>query len=275
MQGVSSKQESNSGTNSARPVPFVILATQRTGSNWLMSMLDAHPAVAAYDEMLLAGAADGSMWGRDDLERFETYYVRLRKRDGRLARTVWSVRYLNRLYAGRPDTESVGMKLMYDQLWRNPWMWLYMIGHRFRVVHLVRANLLDVTLSVETMKARSQPHAWQGQVVEKTAVTLDPRTIVPTLRKLEFRVQTAKRLLALLPLNHLEVSYEQMMVNPILLGDIFAFLGVPAQPDTSAPISKFKKLNAASKADLIENYAEIERALRGTHFERFLDGDSR
>ena len=51
--------------NTTKPTPFMIFATQRTGSNWLMGMLDNHQAIASYDELL---DGYGSDWGRQDLE---------------------------------------------------------------------------------------------------------------------------------------------------------------------------------------------------------------
>ncbi len=235
-----------------------------------MGMLDAHPAVAAYDELLLTGESGSGYWGRTDLEFFEPYYIRQRKNDNRLARAFWSFRYLNKLYLSRQGTEAIGMKLMYNQLWKNPWVWAYIIRHRVRVVHLVRTNLLDIALSLETLEARKQPHAWEGHVVETLAVTLDPKTIVSDLKTLEFRIKMARWLLAVLPIKGLEVSYEQLVANPSLVNGILTFLDVSIQPKSPTPASKFKKLNTSDKSELIENYAEIEGVLKGTRFERFL-----
>src|SRR6185312_2483293 len=95
------------------PTPFMIFATQRTGSNWLMGMLDNHPAIASYDELL---DGDGSDWGRQDLEFFKPYCAHNRKRDRRVGRARWLFRYLNKLYSPRPGISAVGMKLMYNQL---------------------------------------------------------------------------------------------------------------------------------------------------------------
>lgn len=258
-------------TRPRRPTPFVIFATQRTGSNWLMGMLDAHPAIAAYDELLLAGASGSGYWGRTDLEFFEPYYVRHRKHDNRLARALWSFRYLNKLYSRRGGAEATGIKLMYDQLWKNPWVLIYIMRHRLRVVHLVRINLLDIILSAETARARKQFHAWEGHNVETPIVNIDPETILSTLKTIEFRVRVARWMLTLLPINRIEISYEQLMADPSLIDDIFTFLGVSVQPGSPTPASKFKKLNTTRKSDLIDNYAEVERVLRGTRFECFLD----
>jgi LPS sulfotransferase NodH len=256
----------------SRPIPFVIFATQRTGSNWLMGMLDAHPAIAAYDELLLEGVSGNGYWGRTDLEFFASYYSRHRKSDNQITRARWSFRYLKELYSRRPGTDAIGMKLMYDQLWKNPWVWAYMIRYQVRIIHLVRVNLLDIILSLETVKARKRPHAWEGEVVDMPTITLDLNTTVSSLKVLDFRVKTARWLLRLLPVRHIEMSYEQLIADPSLVDHVFAFLKVPTRLDSSDAQSRFKKLNTAKKADLVENYEDLERALRGTRFEHFLDG---
>lgn len=254
-----------------RPTAYVIFATQRTGSTWLMSALDAHPAIVAYDELLLAGGTGSGYWGRRDLEFFDAYYSRRRRHDNRLARAYWSFRYLDGVFSSRPEAMAVGMKLMYDQLWKHPWLWLYLIRRRVRVVHLVRSNLLDVILSVETARARKQPHAWAHDAVDTPAVRLDPRHVVSTLKTLRFRVGFARWLLALLPIDCTEVCYEQLTVDPSLLDEIVSFLGAPAQSSATTAGSRFKKLNTARRSELIRNYAEVEQALRGTRFECFLE----
>jgi hypothetical protein len=139
-------------------------------------------------------------------------------------------------------------------------------------VHIVRINLLDIVLSLETIKARKTPHALAGHTVETPTVTLDPSTLASILKTLDFRIKVAHWLLTLLPIDHLDISYENLMANPSLLEDVFRFLGVDLPPESQTPASKFKKLNTASKSDLIANYAEVEQVLRGTRFERFIEG---
>jgi hypothetical protein len=232
-----------------------------------MGMLDDHPAIAAYDELLLESASGKGYWGRTDLDVFESYYRRHRQYDNHLARMRWSFRYLDELYSKREALDAIGMKLMYDQLWKNPWVWAYMMSRHVRIIHLVRDNLLDIVLSIETLNVRKQPHAHQGDIVESPAVTLQPTTTLSTLKTLEFRIQTARRLLAFLPINHMEVSYERLLEHPELINDIFTFL----QVNSHLAQSQFQKLTSSSKRELIENYDQIAQVLAGTRFERFLE----
>ncbi len=249
---------------------FMIFANQRTGSTWLMDMLDMHPAIASYDELLRTGASGHGKWGRTDRQFFEPYYACHRRRSKYTPRARWLYRYLDELYLPRQGTNAIGMKLMYDQLRDNPWTLPYIVCHRIRVVHLVRTNLLDVIISAEAAEARQQYHALHGDPVEIPVLTLDPATVTSRLTALERGEKIARSLLSLLRIKHIEISYEQLMADSFRVSDVLTFLDVNMQPAPPSLDSRFKKLNTASKRDMIENYTEVMSALQGTRFERFL-----
>lgn len=252
--------------SSASPSRFVILATQRTGSTWLTGMLDSHPAIASYEELFLPADEDRRSWGPADQEFFDNYYRRHAKHKLPLARSFWALKYLNALYAPRPATDAVGMKLMYSQLKERPWLLAYMVLRRIRVIHLVRTNVLDVILSGETAKARNQYHALASDKVAPSAVTLPAERLVADIESLQQSVDSIRLLLRLLPLSSVEVSYEELTRDEAAFSPLFALLGV--EPRSLA--SRFAKLNRAPKTELIANYADVERVLKGTRFESFL-----
>jgi LPS sulfotransferase NodH len=244
----------------------VILATQRTGSTWLTDMLNSHPAIASYEELFLPANADRRPWGPADQELFDNYYERRVRHEWPLAGSFWTLKYLEEFYAPRPQTEAVGLKLMYSQLKERPWLLAYVVLRRVRVIHLVRTNLLDVILSGETAKARRQYHALVSDAVAPSAVSLPTERLVPELENLQRSVDRIRQLLRLLPAPSVEVSYERLTRDEAAFRPVFSLLGV--EPHSLG--SRFAKLNRAPKADLIANYPEVERALTGTRFESFL-----
>jgi LPS sulfotransferase NodH len=246
---------------------FVILATQRTGSTWLTDMLDSHPAVASYEELFLPAEDHRQTWGRSDREFFHEYYAhRVAGRRWPLSVPFFSLRYLEELYAPRPDVEAIGLKVMYSQLRRYPWLLAYMVLRQVRVLHLVRTNLLDVVVSQETAQARRQYHAYTSAAVDRSAVDLRTDQLVPQLQSLQRSVDAIRLLLRLLPAPTLEISYEELSGDDDALDAVFEFLGVAPRRVSS----RFAKLNRGPKETLIANYSDVERALRGTPFERFL-----
>jgi len=255
------------GDTAASATRFVILATQRTGSTWLTDMLDSHPAVASYEELFLPAEDHRKTWGRSDREFFHEYYDRhVAGRRWPLSVPFFSLRYLEELYAPRPGIEAIGLKLMYSQVKRYPWLLAYMVLRRVRVLHLVRTNLLDVVVSQETARARRQYHAYTSAAVDHSAVDLRTDQLVSQLQSLQRSVDAIRLLLRLLPAPSLEISYEDLSSGDDALDDAFEFLGVAPQSVTS----RFAKLNRGPKQTLIANYSDVERALRETPFERFL-----
>ena len=229
-------------------------------------MLDSHPAISSYEELFLPADEDRRSWGPADQEFFDHYYRRHAKHQFPLTRSYWALKYLDDLYAPRPATDAVGMKLMYSQLKERPWLLAYMVLRRVRVVHLVRTNLLDVILSGETAKARNQYHALASDKVAPSAVSLPVEQLLSDLESLQQSVDRIRRLLRLLPVPSVEVSYEELTRDEAAFRPVFSLLGV--EPRSLS--SRFVKLNRAPKTELIANYAEVERMLRGTRFECLL-----
>lgn len=248
----------------------MILATQRTGSTWLTDMLDSHPTISSYEELFLPGHEDRRAWGHSDQEFFYAYYARNARRQWPLAGTFWGLRYLEALYATKPSTEAIGMKVMYSQLKEHPWLLPYTVLRRVRVVHLVRKNLLDVILSRETARARKQFHALTSDAVAPSAVSLPAERLVWELENLQRSIQRIRLLLRLLPVPSIEIAYEELTREERAFRPVFRFLGVEPKPLTS----RFAKLNREPRAALIANYTEVERALNGTRFEGLLTNDS-
>ncbi|HEY1834205.1 MAG TPA: hypothetical protein VGG08_07200 [Solirubrobacteraceae bacterium] len=250
---------------------FVILATQRTGSNWLMGMLDAHPQITVYDELFLPRALGTDYRGRTDMEFFHSYLQRHEPRAGAIGRARWGLRYLRGVFVPPAGEAAVGIKLMYGQLWKNPVLVPYLLARRVRVVHLTRANLLDVVLSEQTAIARQRFHANPGELVDTTAVHLDAQWLQAKLRTLDFRVRTARRLLRTLPLASIEIRYETLMAGGPELARVLRFLGI-AEAEAADGRSPFQKLNTRPRHELIVNHDEVTEALAATRYAHMLDG---
>lgn len=245
---------------------------QRTGSTWVQDLLDSHPQVAAYGEIFLEygrGFPDSERFGPVDIEYFESWSKKHTGRGGRVSRARHAIPYLKDFYRRRGDAHAAGFKLMYSQLRRNPMVAAYLTTRRVRVIHLTRANLLDVVLSHATSEARGQAHAWIGDAVREARVSLDPAATAAKLKALERQVALARALTRANRLPTLELGYENLVADASELDGALEFLGV--QPDPGHPLSStMQKLNHAEKRDLIENWNELSAALTGTRFERYL-----
>ena len=238
-----------------------MLSTQRSGSTWVVDMLDSHPRVLAYSELFMHGGEGKPKWGQEqDLPYWQTYA----REKHRITKPYWLWRYLGEAYSERPGIDAVGFKLMYSQLTRisrplMPALWL----KRARIIHLIRRNALDVVLSKEAGAAREgRLHARDGEDVEQVRLSLDTDTLLRRMTLHERAIAGARVRFKRVGLPYTEVVYEDLASDESGFASLFEFLGVEPAPVSSS----LQKLNPTSHEDLIENYGEVREALQGTEF---------
>jgi LPS sulfotransferase NodH len=258
-------------------MPFILLATQRTGSSWVQEMLHSHPSLKVYSELFLPDASGMPMWEPSDFE-FAASFVHDRARTPvLLTRRYWMVAYLRRLF-GQPGGRSVGFKYMYDQVPHSPEVLAYAAAARVPVVHLIRRNLLDTVISAKLAAASGLYHLpadgrpaipWLASERDQTRVRLDPGEVVQELNTLARERRRFRAWLRLTRTPTLEVEYETLVADPSRFGPILEFLGV-SDPDPAQLQCALKKVRTESRADVISNYSELESTLTGTPFKEFL-----
>ena len=244
--------------------PFVLFSTQRSGSTWVMSVLNGFDSVSGHDELLLPRRR--SPYRRWDSDFAYTRYVESRGDVGGIRPfSVW--RYLDGFYR-RPG--AVGFKLMYSQVKSYPEVLPYLMRRRALAVHLVRRNHLDVLLSFAVKRAIGQAHvlATQERPPDPT-IELGTHTLLADLRRLERRHALGRRVLRVCRLPHIEVAYEDLVADEMQFRRVLDFLGVPA--DGTLPTSHILKSRRGSHRDVIGNYDAVRSALQGSEFAALLD----
>ncbi|MBK8899823.1 MAG: hypothetical protein IPM53_01445 [Anaerolineaceae bacterium] len=240
---------------------FVILSTQRSGSTWLVDVLDKSEDASVYGELFMRKKMKW-LAGSSDYPQF-----------GEVKGQGWGIRpfsvftYLNNLYA-KPG--AVGFKLMYSSLYRYPEILLYLWWHRIRVVHLIRKNLLDVQISTEMARTSGQWHLTSnGERPQTTSVYLSPDILVTRLKRLQAKVKTIQKLLRWFRLPHLEITYEALLENASRFESIWRFLSL--NPPIGSFQTSFSKIRQASYVDEVRNYEEVKQTLQGTEFAIFME----
>jgi hypothetical protein len=235
-----------------------------------MERMAAHPELGGYGEILLPDRSLRGGWshwppGSDD-RLFYTAYLKQRGFGGSALR--WHIelfRYLDYFYERRGDLRSIGFKLMYDRLLRYPEILLYLRAHSVRVLHLIRANVLDLFLSREALPRRSAAHAWSPAELEPVRVPVDAARLASALARLRRDQAIARRVLAALRLPVYEFSYEAALADDAILSEALTFVGIHHAEgiDLSATMLKLAPL---SHREGIANFEEVEQALAGTRF---------
>jgi LPS sulfotransferase NodH len=250
---------------------FVVLTLARTGSSWLVDLLNSHPQVVAYGELfaLHGREENGEKYGRQDFPYFESY-VRERRRLRTRLRLVAQIDYLNDL-TQMSAPSSVGFKLTYKEAALHPGLLTTLTLRRTPVVHLIRSNALDAIVSWEAARNRRIFHLRHGEESPPFApVRLDASGLAQQLDWREFAVTRMRTRILTLRLPYVEAFYEEL-VGPRReekVAGILEFLGLELPPGLLT--SNLRRVSDVPTSAAIENFDEVCDALAGTRFEWML-----
>jgi hypothetical protein len=245
---------------------FIVLAGRRSGTTLLVESLDSHPDVECRKDVF----SIRRRWKRFQVDVKTGLFYQFRTASlGRRIDYLFRRRRL--VHAFLEETLSPtggvlarGIRLSYEQVRKYPDILPWVLENDVRVIHLVRDNALKAVVSHFTAKKRGFAHATSQ--VARVTLRLPPAGLRAHLEKREREIDRYRALFRDRPC--CEVSYESFLARKEeetrrLLG----FLGIPRY----APLtSRLVKQNPDSLRDILENYDEIARALRGTPFERHL-----
>lgn len=222
---------------------FVILTSGRTGSELLVSLLAAHPAIACDGELLAIR--------------------RLRPRallDSRAA------------VAGVRGARAWGFKLLRSHLLLqsadDPAAQIRDLQARgYRMIRLERRDLLQQAVSF-VRAAGGRYHHRRGDGSRHEPIAVDPATVIATMVVLEDAVRFDGGVLA--GTAHLELVYEEDLIGPerqqATADAVAGLLGLPSHPVSSDLV----KITPRRTSELVTNYDELATALAATRFAPWL-----
>ena len=230
------------------PVPFVILAAERTGTNLLREMLCSHPDCFLAGEvfnskMIASGDAAGipeSAWGRLQAMR-----------------DVDPVGFAREVLAGTGTRcTAAGFKLMYDHARRFPMVLEALEQDRsIRIIHIRRRNLLRRYLSNARALKSGQ---WLCREEAKRVVVPAISGCLSDIARDIKRIQDHERAFEARFSNHsvLNLWYEDLSESPTAIGQKAAeFLGL--RPDVPLQVRTIKTGSDSLRA-LLQNYSELK-----------------
>ncbi|MFN3917678.1 MAG: Stf0 family sulfotransferase [Flavobacteriales bacterium] len=223
---------------------FIIITRSRTGSNFLISLLNDHPNIHALGE-------EYSKIGSKSTQR------------------IW-----NQIFCKKPkNIHLVGFKLFYyhplDSEDKSVWE-IIQKDPEIRLIHLTRKNLLRTYVSREIAK---KTDVWSsnesgGKLISKEQKKIE-LNISHCMADIENTINwqnTFKNRFE----NHkiLEINYEQLSNDTHkTMHEVFDFLETAQHPVTS----ELKKQNTESLSELISNYAEVSKAFTLSGLKQFLN----
>lgn len=258
--------------------PFVILTSPRSGSNWLITLLNQHPHMRCSFEVLhnqpdqrtpmVAPVAGDQIPDRD--RRYDD------TREGAdFVRDLYAVPYPS-------SVRATGFKLFYDQAAgeRARSAWTYLARNRdIHVIHLERDNLLAAFVSLQrALRTRVWLHrAEDGSVRPPEPETVDPEAFRTYVQ--EFRAERAAALTRLdaqrgetdADRPTLTLTYEQLRKGRRRhLSSILRFLGIRPWPWVWRMKDQTAKQAALPLTRSIANHQELVSEFAGTDLERYL-----
>lgn len=249
---------------------FIVLTSPRSGSTWIVDLLDSHPDITCFSEVFVHGyygrPTDG---GNPNIRTWDSFATTRLPELGRTGRLKLYFEYLDRhVFSAAHGSRAVGFKLMYEQAMRGFGIPAYLKARNVSIVHLIRHNHLDLILSEEGRLARKMFHAPVGAEIPKIQIELEAHTLLFRIRERAGVVEQARADWSRFGLPCLELSYEEMLKDPSLIRQVLEFLNLPGDGiELSSPL---QKLNPTSHRDLLSNFEEIEQTLRGTEFDWML-----
>jgi LPS sulfotransferase NodH len=243
---------------------FCVITTPRSGSTWLATLLDSHPQIKSFEEPFI-WRADRPNWTDQE---FPTYYNYKTSINGKSIFTLFKYLDILNNYKSETDFDIIGFKIMYNQIQENPEVMVKLLLDKYRIIHLIRQNYLDVIISRAAKKQHQIAHS--NKVLAQTKqVTLDTSCLIEDLKRCDRNNQLFCSLLKIMPLSVLEITYESMQedYNQILCS-VASFLNVSSDSITFK--SDLKRINQGKYADKIANYQQVWETLSGSTYIKFL-----
>jgi LPS sulfotransferase NodH len=225
---------------------FVIYCPPRTGSDLLVSLLDAHPNVRCEGEILASPVSRPLTWfdGRSAL-------ASLRGHD------VWGCKIITQHLQWFPETYGPAGDLLRALTDRD-----------YTIVHVRRRDWLLQALSL-VHAAQTKYHFTAGDHVRFNRMTVDPEQVLYCLYAIEEQERLAEATLSELP--RLELCYEDDLLTPDRqaatmdrLADALSIPRAPVQSDVvpGAP---------PTACERVDNLEDLANLLRHTRYARFLE----
>lgn len=235
------------------PRNFVVLTTQGSGGTWLMERIDNIRGVQGHMELFYNDFRRApARAGCNDFPRF----VEIGSRFGHGRRPDSLFGYLDQFYS-RPAAS--GFKLMYSQLREYPEILLYLVTRRLAVLHLVSNNLRE-TVTEQEFSPHMQ-HSGAGIDFTRHVPVIETQAVTAWIRRRERKQSVMRKVLKVLPVPVLELSYEELRSDPAAFVPLCNFLDINSDRATEGIRSELS--GSRGRAELLirrqEGFSADER----------------
>jgi LPS sulfotransferase NodH len=250
---------------------FIILCGGRSGSTYLQQILNSHPTIKCYDEIFnVTNKSHESFYSfcQTHFPTISWFFLR-----GKISSRYWNLplaymfqRYLTTIYK-EDQSERIGFKLIYNQL-----LYYYPVKFWIRknpvpIIHLQRRNILKAAISLLKAKKYGVYISTSVDLPQNKKIKINAEDILNELKRLSDEKLRSEFIVRNNP--SITIYYEDLFEKQSsTMQQIIDFLQLELLPFQKPDITK---TNPEKISEILENYAEVERALIGTAWEKFLD----
>eukprot|EP00258_Populus_trichocarpa_P008363 XP_002313841.2 uncharacterized protein LOC7457521 isoform X1 [Populus trichocarpa] len=244
---------------------FAILSMQRSGSGWFETLLNNHTNISSNGEI---------------------FSVKVRRSNvSTITETLDKIYNLDWLSSASKNecAAAVGLKWMLNQgvMQHHEEIVEYFKTRGVSAIFLFRRNLLRRMVSilansydreVKPLNGTHKSHVHsprEAEILAKYKPLINTTLLISNLKQVEDT--TAKALEYFKSTRHIILYYEDVVKNHTKLLDVQDFLKVPQRELKSRQV----KIHKGSLSNYVENWDEVQKSLKGTHYENLLTGDYR
>lgn len=257
----------------------VILTNGRTGSNNLVNIINQHPKLVNYGEVLGSWTLPQKLkyftyYGVNDTNSFlsKLYVSKSLFYAAQFASNLGRLRRLDKLnWKFRRNVTSAGFKDFYINLKKHNAQQFLLANPDVKVVHLRRDNVLERYLSYLALTRTNVAVQRSGDEKQQPMLTVPLESILSDLETIELEgMELASYIGQFDSRRVFNITYEDFNRSAVhrqdLSTELFQFLGV----SDHVIETQHKKIRRKSIKKSIDNYSELKSVLFGTRFEKFL-----
>lgn len=242
---------------------FVIISEQRSGSGWFETLLNSHVNVSSNGEIFSV---------KERRENVSTIVMNLDK--------VYNLDWFTSASKNHCSA-AVGFKWMLNQgpMEHHDVITEYFNDKGVSVIFLFRRNVLRRMVSMlansydryaKLLNGVHKSHVHtpeEADILSKYKPTINSTSLVSNLKEME--VTTAKALELFRSTRHMVLYYEDLVKNRTKLVQVQEFLNIPVRKLSSRQV----KIHKGRLANHIDNWDDVNKTLKGTPYETFVDSD--
>lgn len=233
---------------------FVILTAPRSGSNMLVSILDAHPQITCFGELMRKTAPDMARDGyRGALKALSRVDPRFRDDEVRFNEAA---AFLDEAFTKLASSSIVGFKLMLAQ--HKDLMRQLIDDPTWTKIVLRRANTLAAYSSEKIAKITGQGSVREGTEVKRAKALFEPKPFGRFMKRRKQQYEGVYSRLEASSQTYLDLEYLEL-VSGDGVRRILDFLG--ADPNRAAPPRTIKR-NPSNLLERFENPDDVACYLR-------------